>query len=130
MLLQHWQVLSFRPLIGVNFCKRLFIGYRVQSVYSFRPLIGVNFCKQECRLLMRKCMGCKVFVPLSGLASVNKMNMNLAQELQLSVFVPLSGLASVNAKQNVVGGDPDNVFVPLSGLASVNYGICKKCIIV
>ena len=102
---------------------------QMHGVQSFRPLIGVSFCKLH-RLVPNTRQVRGVFVPLSGLASVNKMNMNLAQELQLSVFVPLSGLASVNAKQNVVGGDPDNVFVPLSGLASVNYGICKKCIIV
>ena len=36
-----------RPLIGVNFCKRLekADGADIYQV-CFRPLIGVNFCKQ------------------------------------------------------------------------------------
>ena len=41
-------------------------------------------------------MGTIVFVPLSGLASVNQNNNNAGNNNQNNVFVPLSGLASVN----------------------------------
>ena len=39
-----------------------------------------------------------VFVPLSGLASVNEISNNASMGI-LKVFVPLSGLASVNFKE-------------------------------
>ena len=60
-----------RPLIGVNFCKRLekADGADIYQV-CFRPLIGVNFCK----LINVYINGRKrddVSVPLSGLISVN-----------------------------------------------------------
>ena len=37
----------FRPLIGVNFCKLTFSKSGAIDYSGFRPLIGVNFCKQE-----------------------------------------------------------------------------------
>ena len=40
--------------------------------------------------------------------------------LKANVFVPLSGLASVNSKKFSHMFYANNVFVPLSGLASVN----------
>ena len=36
---------SFRPLIGVNFCKPQIINFISMCNCCFRPLIGVNFCK-------------------------------------------------------------------------------------
>ena len=39
---------SFRPLIGVSFCKLLMddLSVAVEYLYEgFRPLIGVSFCK-------------------------------------------------------------------------------------
>ena len=37
---------GFRPLIGVNFCKRSYYFIIGCKDDGFRPLIGVNFCKQ------------------------------------------------------------------------------------
>ena len=38
----------FRPLIGVNFCKLEYVlVILISKKYGFRPLIGVNFCKRE-----------------------------------------------------------------------------------
>ena len=86
---------SFRPLIGVSFCKQekdvfydadgsfvfvplsglasvneVEVGTDWAFMHSFRPLIGVSFCKRDLRSYYF-IIGCKVFVPLSGLASVN-----------------------------------------------------------
>ena len=38
--------MCFRPLIGVNFCKRNTYRDVMIGADGFRPLIGVNFCKQ------------------------------------------------------------------------------------
>ena len=90
---------SFRPLIGVNFCKHATVSLRtlrglvsvplsgLTSVNdnnvickycgknSFRPLIGVNFCKH---LIFKFCTlhHNQVSVPLSGLTSVNLFNIH------------------------------------------------------
>ena len=42
-----------------------------------------------------------VFVPLSGLASVNQDFLDLMVTAKIQVFVPLSGLASVNENPKV-----------------------------
>ena len=42
-----------------------------------------------------------VFVPLSGLASVNGLNATISRASRVQVFVPLSGLASVNVNERV-----------------------------
>ena len=62
----------------------------------------------------------KVFVPLSGLVSVNVSMVKLLY-LMTQVFVPLSGLVSVNWSPEIWQmNDVWRVFVPLSGLVSVN----------
>ena len=61
-----------------------------------------------------------VFVPLSGLTSVNMFLLLKKKFSIIWVFVPLSGLTSVNAKQFLEGRRSFPVFVPLSGLTSVN----------
>ena len=65
--------------------------------HRFRPLIGVNFCKRESKSYYR---GCKlVSVPLSGLTSVNfEGGADYAFDYN-GVSVPLSGLTSVNMVQ-------------------------------
>ena len=63
----------------------------------------------------------QVFVPLSGLASVNEFDVTIVTKINPKVFVPLSGLASVNINYSYDERMHEyTVFVPLSGLASVN----------
>ena len=64
---------------------------------SFRPLIGVNFCKPIKEVYPD--LQPEVSVPLSGLISVNGFQRRNHQWLVL-VSVPLSGLISVN---NIMG---------------------------
>ena len=109
-------------------------------LHRFRPLIGVNFCKPF-KNVNRKLSEHMVFVPLSGLTSVNGL-LIMRTEIHYcfrpligvnfckpkyesgyvevhSVFVPLSGLTSVNKVEALIPMQ-DTVFVPLSGLTSVN----------
>ena len=119
------------------------------SDYCFRPLIGVNFCK---RMINPKPKEIEelVSVPLSGLISVNPMWLLGSLRISL-VSVPLSGLISVNdiavcGKQYLyvcfrpligvnfcklyIYYDLSNLWnnffvsVPLSGLISVNKEKC------
>ena len=61
---------------------------------SFRPLIGVNFCKLKDDFKTVNIFN--VSVPLSGLTSVNYMYRTLSTNIMERVSVPLSGLTSVN----------------------------------
>ena len=65
------------------------------TIFSFRPLIGVSFCKHSVISVDIWEPQKTVFVPLSGLVSVNK-SIHLIHILITIVFVPLSGLVSVN----------------------------------
>ena len=84
--------MCFRPLIGVNFCKRLQAVWMCsRTLCSFRPLIGVNFCKPEIfQVYCRRLHG--VSVPLSGLTSVNKTLAISGVGLMIYGFRPLIGV--------------------------------------
>ena len=60
---------------------------------SFRPLIGVSFCKHISGYPFYKVLS--VSVPLSGLVSVNSI-LGINTVADEDVSVPLSGLVSVN----------------------------------
>ena len=45
---------SFRPLIGVSFCKRNSVSNVNKPNNSFRPLIGVSFCKHKSEAEVQK----------------------------------------------------------------------------
>ena len=62
---------------------------------GFRPLIGVNFCKRLEKLMKLSRLR-KVSVPLSGLTSVNVRYYYRREWYEVIVSVPLSGLTSVN----------------------------------
>ena len=91
----------------------------MDSLDRFRPLIGVSFCKQNFEGFTLK-RGF-VFVPLSGLASVNKMGFGHFNTETIKVFVPLSGLASVNVKTTLVYAGVGMGFRPLIGVS-----FCKQ----
>ena len=62
-----------------------------------------------------------VFVPLSGVISVNFNPNARDKNVDETVFVPLSGVISVNFNPNARDKNVDEtVFVPLSGVISVN----------
>ena len=67
---------------------------------SFRPLIGVSFCKHYGWTNLDSAR-VNVSVPLSGLASVNVFNGDFLWSCIL-VSVPLSGLASVNGARSIL----------------------------
>ena len=63
---------SFRPLIGVSFCKLLLEIQVMENIKSsFRPLIGVSFCKLKVSAWHLTYRITEVSVPLSGSVSVN-----------------------------------------------------------
>ena len=64
-------------------------------IISFRPLIGVNFCKRVPTIYWLS-IALPVSVPLSGLTSVNDYEYDSYYEGANLVSVPLSGLTSVN----------------------------------
>ena len=76
-------------LTSVNEC----LATTVSEHLSFRPLIGVNFCKLKKKMMIVYLY--LVSVPLSGLTSVNEGELVRYDPLN-EVSVPLSGLTSVN----------------------------------
>ena len=88
-------ITSFRPLIGVNFCKQIHPAHQL-LLHRFRPLIGVNFCKHKLDLAL-EAVEESSFRPLIGVnfcKHVKEMNDTFKDQ----VSVPLSGLTSVNSK--------------------------------
>ena len=82
---------------------------------SFRPLIGVSFCKRDECIATHKAI--IVSVPLSGLVSVNLCSRFL-YGCKRKVSVPLSGLVSVNMNGigEIISGIVDG-FRPLIGVS-------------
>ena len=68
-------ITSFRPLIGVNFCKQIHPAHQL-LLHRFRPLIGVNFCKlaQKNKLVVKISSS---FRPLIGVNFCKQSQMKL-----------------------------------------------------
>ena len=59
----------------------------------FRPLIGVSFCKPKVSLKKSNNSSLDVFVPLSGLASVNDVDIEVEGLAASAGFRPLIGVS-------------------------------------
>ena len=88
---------------------------------SFRPLIGVSFCKLEWSKHPAEDFDW-VFVPLSGSVSVNEIHALAIQAWICLSFRPLIGVSFCkHYARTTLCCSKVFVFVPLSGSVSVNY---------
>ena len=125
--------MSFRPLIGVSFCKHTTQTRTEAATGRFRPLIGVSFCKLVSLFsVLKNSYDC--FRPLIGVSFCKRITSGrIVRHYDKYCFRPLIGVSFCKLKEF----DKDSnhgiiVSVPLSGLVFVNYPhigekvICRK----